>query len=134
MSVKRGKGVAAVKPNEPSDRRRFFLSNGPIILFNFSIFLPSSIGAFQPFVARGRRRRSRSRRHRHRTTSSSFAAKRSESFTILGVQVEVPSLSFDAADSWPPVVFIVARYLFLSTPTPFSTNCSKGRLREKRGG
>ena len=73
----RGKGVA-VRPTDVA-----FLSNGPIILFNFSIFLPSSIGAIQPFVARGRRRR--------RTTSSSFTAKRSESFTILGVRVEVPT-------------------------------------------
>ena len=47
----RGKGVA-VRPTDVA-----FLSNGPIILFNFSIFLPSSIGAIQPFVARGRRRR-----------------------------------------------------------------------------
>ena len=73
-------GVERERSGVPTDVA--FLSNGPIILFNFSIFLPSSIGAIQPFVARGRRRR---------TTSSSFTAKRSESFTILGVQVEVPT-------------------------------------------
>ena len=72
-------GVERERSGGPTDVA--FLSNGPIILFNFSIFLPSSIGAIQPFVARGRRR----------TTSSSFTAKRSESFTILGVQVEVPT-------------------------------------------
>ena len=95
-------GVERERSGVPTDVA--FLSNGPIILFNFSIFLPSSIGAIQPFVARGRGRR--------RTTSSSFTAKRSESFTILGVQVEVPN-SIPLARSRgllrPPVVFIITR-------------------------
>ena len=47
-------GVERERSGVPTDVA--FLSNGPIILFNFSIFLPSSIGAIQPFVARGRRR------------------------------------------------------------------------------
>ena len=103
-------GVERERSGVPTDVA--FLSNGPIILFNFSIFLPSSIGAIQPFVARGRRRR--------RTTSSSFTAKRSESFTILGVQVEVPtplhsarSLARSRGLLRPPVVFIITRSFFV---------------------
>ena len=113
-------GVERERSGVPTDVA--FLSNGPIILFNFSIFLPSSIGAIQPFVARGRRRR---------TTSSSFTAKRSESFTILGVQVEVPTPFRSLARSKPHTSPATCRFhhntiLFVSpAPTPFSTNCPR---------
>ena len=136
MSVKRGKGAAAaVKPNEPSDRRRFFLSNGPIILFNFSIFLPSSIGsvrpAFQPFVARGviiieQPLPLSPQNDRNHLPFWSSKLKSPSGIAFARSKRQTSPLL------WPPVVFIITRSFSsqVQTPTPFATNrASKGGKR-----
>ena len=139
MSVRTGKECSN-RMNRPADRPTdvAFLSNGPIILFNFSIFLPSSIGsvrpAFQPFVARGviiiiiieqPLPLSPQNDRNHLPFWSSKLKSPSGIALARWTRQTSPLL-------WPPVVFIITRSFSsqVQTPTPFATNrASKGGKR-----